>query len=206
MDNGCPSWRLSSPTWWAAPGRAFVDLDGISVLPNFDAAKRSSEHALFEKLISESKGQRLLSGLARAIWRIGRRLAQTLDTKPEELLEYVLNQRDIWDDARLAAAEKDGEDDEGEDRLEEQIADLDVALFSLIEPLDTDVSQLATVIDEVLKDSLWEKNARAAERTHTGTRTPSFYVHGLNGCGVAAQPSNARHVFSLVGGSGAFSL
>ena len=29
-------------------GRAFVDLDGISVLPNFDAAKRSSEHALFE--------------------------------------------------------------------------------------------------------------------------------------------------------------
>lgn len=147
-------------------GRAFVDLDGISVLPNFDAAKRSSEHALFEKLIRESKGQRLLSGLARAIWRIGGRLAQKLDTKPEELLEYVLNQRDLWDDARLAAAEQDAEEDEAEDRLEEQIADLDVALFSLIEPLDTDLSQLATVIDEVLKDSLWKRTlARQDEPT-----------------------------------------
>jgi hypothetical protein len=147
-------------------GRAFVDLDGISVFPNFDAAKRSSEHALFEKLIKESKGQRLLSGLARAIWRIGLRLAQKLDTKPEEFLEYVLNEPDLWDDARLAATEQEGEEDEGEDRLEEQIADLDVALFSLIEPLETDVSQLATVIDEVLKDSLWKRTlARQDEPT-----------------------------------------
>ena len=31
-------------------GRAFVDLDGISVLPTFDAGTRSQQHALFETL------------------------------------------------------------------------------------------------------------------------------------------------------------
>jgi hypothetical protein len=37
-------------------GRAFVDLDGISVLPCFDAAKRAEQHSVFETLISKSKG------------------------------------------------------------------------------------------------------------------------------------------------------
>jgi hypothetical protein len=37
-------------------GRAFVDLDGISVFPSFDAAKRTQEHAVFNKLIKDSKG------------------------------------------------------------------------------------------------------------------------------------------------------
>ena len=55
---------------------------------------------------------------------------------------------------------------QGEDRLEEQIANLDVALFSLIEPLDADVSQIAGVLDEVLKDSLWKRTlAREEEPT-----------------------------------------
>ena len=41
-----------------------------------------------------------------------------------------------------------------------------MALFSLIEPLDTDVSQLATVIDEVLKDSLWKERSRGRTNPH----------------------------------------
>jgi len=145
-------------------GRAFVDLDGISVFPTFDAGTRSQQHAVFEKLIKDSKGQRLWSGLARLIWSILHRLAQKLGVKHDALLEYVLNQRNLWDDARLAAAEQ--QEDEDEDRLEEQIANLDVALFSLIEPLDGDVSQIASVLDEALKDSLWKRTlAREEEST-----------------------------------------
>lgn len=146
-------------------GRAFVDLDGISVLPTFDAGTRTQQHAVFEKLIKESKGQRLWSGLARLIWSIGHRLAQKLGTKHDDLLEYVLNQRDLWDDARLAAAEQEEDEDEGEDRFEEQIANLDVALFSLIEPLDADVSTLASVLDDVLKDSLWKRTLAREEQS-----------------------------------------
>lgn len=147
-------------------GRAYVDLDGISVLPTFDATTRSQQHAIFEKLIMDSKGQRLWSGLARLIWFIGHRLAQKLGTTGDKLLEYVLNQRDLWDDTRLAAVEQAEDEDEGEDRLEEQIANLDVALFSLIEPLDTDISGVAVVLDEVLRDSLWKRTlARQEEPT-----------------------------------------
>jgi hypothetical protein len=147
-------------------GRAFVDLDGISVLPTFDSSKRSQDHAILDKLRKDSKGQRLLSGMATLVWHIGHRLAQKLGTNSEDLLEYVLNQRDLWQDARLAAAEQDEDEDDGEERLEEQIANLDVALFSLIEPVDADVSQVATILDEVLKDSLWKRTlAREDERT-----------------------------------------
>ena len=147
-------------------GRAYVDLDGISVLPTFEAADRSQQHALFEKLIKDSRGQRLLSGLAQLTWNLGHHLAQELGAKPNDLLEYILNQRDLWDDARLAATETEDDQDEGEDGLEAQIANLDVALFSLIEPLDTDVSQVAAVLDEALKDSLWKRTlAREDEPT-----------------------------------------
>jgi hypothetical protein len=147
-------------------GRAFVDLDGISVLPVFDAAKRAKEHADFARLIKESRGQRLVSGLARLVAQISGRLAHRLGTKRGKLLEYVLNQRDLWADARLAASEENDEEEDGEDELEKQIADLDVALLSLIEPLDADVSQVATLLDDVLKDSLWKRTlAREEEAT-----------------------------------------
>lgn len=148
-------------------GRAFVDLDGISVLPTFDSSKRSKEHAIFNKLIKDSKGQRLLSGLATLVWHIGFRLAHKLGMKHDALLEYVLNQRDLWADVRLSASEQGGDEEDEEDLLEKQIADLDVALLSLIEPLDTDVSEVATVLDEVLKNSLWK---RTLEREEEVTR------------------------------------
>ncbi|HTU36273.1 MAG TPA: DEAD/DEAH box helicase [Candidatus Acidoferrum sp.] len=149
-------------------GRAYVDLDGISVLPTFDAAARTQQHGIFEKLIKDSKGQRLLSGLAQLTWNLGHHLAAKLGAKPADLLEYVLNQRDLWDDARLAATEAGDDEDEGEDGLEAQIANLDVALFSLIEPLDTDVARVAAILDTALQDSLWKRTlAREDEPTRT---------------------------------------
>ena len=139
-------------------GRAYVDLDGIAVLPTFDAQTRLQQHSLFAQLVEKSRGQRLLSGLAQLIWQISTLLTQKLGVQKDKFLEYVLNHRDLWEDARLAAA-REGEDDEDEveDSLERHIADLDVALFSLIEPLDAQVEQLATILDDVLKDSLWKR-------------------------------------------------
>jgi len=144
-------------------GRAFVDLDGISVLPTFDAGTRPQLHAVFNKLIKKSKGQRLSSGLAILVWQLGQKLAQKLGTKHTEFLDYVLNQRDLWSDSRLEAAEEGDDEDESEEKLEEQIANLDVALFSLIETLDADVFQIAAVLDDVLKDSLWKRTLAREE-------------------------------------------
>ncbi|MBV9268038.1 MAG: DEAD/DEAH box helicase [Acidobacteriaceae bacterium] len=146
-------------------GRAYVDLDGIAVLPIFASDSRAELHRIFERMIEKSRGQRLLSGLAQLIWRISEELRKKFGVQKDALLEYVLNQHDLWSDTRLAAAEPiPNDEDELEDSLEKYISDLDVALFSLVEPLETDVEELATVLDEVLKDSLWKRTlARASE-------------------------------------------
>jgi DEAD/DEAH box helicase len=160
-------WVLISPAEFSnvvgRAGRAFVDLDGISVLPTFEAGARSQQHTHFKLLIKKSRGQRLLSGLARLVWEIGQQLGQKLGIKSDALLEYVLNHGDLWEDVRLAAAANEDDEEQGEDSLEEQIANLDVALFSLIEPLETDVGNLATILDEVLKDSLWKRTLAHVE-------------------------------------------
>lgn len=137
-------------------GRAFVDIDGITVLPTFEAGKRAAQHALFQQLIDKSRGQRLLSGLAQLIWQIAQRLTESLSVPEASLVEYLLNHTDLW--ATVGTTGDDGEDDDDlEDSLEERLADLDVAILSLVEPLSIDVSELATLLDEVLKDSLWKR-------------------------------------------------
>lgn len=140
-------------------GRAFVDLDGIAVLPTFKAGySHTQQHTLFNKLIKESRGQRLLSGLAQLIWQIIKEIRQKLSVSQDAFVEYVLNHNDLWSDTRLAAEDAPAEDeDHVEKSLERYIADLDVALFSLIEPLDTEIEHVATTLDEVLKDSLWKR-------------------------------------------------
>ena len=139
-------------------GRAFVDLDGIAVVPTFDAQSRHQQHQMFNKLIELSRGQRLLSGLAQVIWQIAKNIRKKFGVKEDAFLEYVLNHHDLWADMRLAAQEETAEDDdEVEDRLENYVADLDIAIFSIVEPLDTEVGDIATTLDEVLKDSLWKR-------------------------------------------------
>ena len=139
-------------------GRAFVDLDGIAVLPTFDGRSRSKQHALFSELIQKSRGQRLVSGLALVIWEIAQEVRKKLKVSQDDFVEYILNHHDLWEDPRLVGETAAEEDEENvEPSLDRHIADLDVALFSLIEPLDTRVEQLATTLDEVLKDSLWKR-------------------------------------------------
>jgi hypothetical protein len=152
-------------------GRAYVDLDGIVVLPSFEAEKRAAQHKMFDKLIDASRGQRLVSGLARLVWELAARISLKLGLEVSKLLEYVLNNDAVWSDARLAAPENLEEDeDESVRSFDEYVADLDVAIFSLLE-LDIPVDQLAAVLDDVLKDSLWRRtlahskeNVRSLER------------------------------------------
>lgn len=146
-------------------GRAYVDLDGIAVLPTFDAASRSQQ-PMFEELIRKSRGQRLVSGLAQLIHRVSTAIAGKVGVKQNAFLEYVLNQDDLWNDVRLAGdAHGDEDEDEVEDSLESWLSDLDLAVFSLVEPLDTPINELAKILDDVLNDSLWKRTlARVDEQ------------------------------------------
>jgi hypothetical protein len=154
-------WVAISPAEFAnvvgRAGRAYVDLDGISVLPTFDARSRQALHQLFGKLIERSKGQRLRSGLALLISQIAKMLIRKLGVPQGDLMEYVLNNRDLWADSRLAAVENENAEDDNEDSYEEHAADLDVAIFSLVEPLDLEVDTLSEVLDATLQSSLWQR-------------------------------------------------
>jgi hypothetical protein len=147
-------------------GRAFVDLDGIAVLPTFDAAKRSAQQKDFADLIKASKGQHLVSGLARLIATLVTRMAGLLSTDPSKFSEYVLNHPTFWDDAKLADA-PDDDDEEGEaatQRLSADLVDLDVAILSTVEQLDAPASEIATLLDEALKSSLWKRTLARHEQ------------------------------------------
>ena len=143
-------------------GRAYVDLDGIVVLPSFESGKRAAQHQLFDKLIDASRKQRLISGLARLVMALAARISHKLGIEASKLLEYVLNNHGVWSDARLAAPEDVEDDDEQVRSFDEYVADLDVAILSLVD-LDTPVDQLAAILDDVLKDSLWRRTLAHAE-------------------------------------------
>ena len=155
-------------------GRAFVDLDGIAVLPTFDAAKRASQQKDFSDLIAASAGQRLVSGLARLVANLIQRMGLLLGVQPKDFSEYVLNNPTFWDDSHLSEANDGEDDDEAEattQRLAADLADLDVAILSTIDQLGADVTQIATLLDEALKDSLWRRTLnRSNELTQTVER------------------------------------
>lgn len=146
-------------------GRAYVDLDGIVVLPSFEAGRpRVARHEQFEKLIQASRAQRLISGLARLVLELAARISSGLGVSMTGLLEYVANNTDLWSDDRLAAySELGDDDDQGLRSFEEYLADLDVAILSLVDPLDTPVAQLADALDEILRDSLWKRTLEHEE-------------------------------------------
>lgn len=150
-------------------GRAYVDLDGIVVLPCFDPARQSKQHEIFKQLIVDASKQQLVSGFARLVAELATILAERLEVPIPQLLEYVLNQRELWSDEKLSAAEgSEDDDDPAAKTLEEYVSDLDVAILSLVEPLDTPIEELASTLDTVLKDSLWRRTlAHANEYTQS---------------------------------------
>jgi hypothetical protein len=155
-------------------GRAFVDLDGIAVLPTFNGTKRAEQHKHYADLIEASTGQQLVSGLARLVANLAMRMSTLLRVPANQFSEYVLNHPALWDDPRLADAKDDEEDEEAEattQRLSADLADLDVAILSTVDQLGADVSQIAMLLDQTLQGSLWRRTLnRSNELTQTVER------------------------------------
>lgn len=139
-------------------GRAYVDLDGIVALPIYESGTtRSNRRKQFDRLIEESRGPRMLSGLAHLVHELAARICAKLDVSKENFLEYVTNHTGFWSDERLSDNGQVEEDEESTRSLGEYVADLDVAILSLIERLDADPQELAGLLDDVLSGSLWKR-------------------------------------------------
>lgn len=146
-------------------GRAYVDLDGIVVLPSFKSGwQRNNKHQQFASLIAASRGQRLSSGLALLVLQLAGRICARLDLEFNHFLEYVLNNGNLWADERVLALDQvDEPEDHATRSLDEYIGDLDVAILSLVEDLDASADQFAEKLDEVLNGSLWKRTLAHVE-------------------------------------------
>jgi hypothetical protein len=155
-------------------GRAFVDLDGLTIYPVMEPVVRTRRMkiAAYRRLQSEARSRQLQSGLLLLIRKITQWLAFRLGGDVNRMMEYIANQNvGPWEHLRLEAPNRRFpvrlEEDTGSEDLEAFLADLDTAIFSAIEDLDMPVERLAETLDAALASSLWK---RRLERCPPGER------------------------------------
>ena len=136
-------------------GRAHVDIDGIYVLPVFEKRKNKVSARLreFRDLDTQAKHRQMESGILLLLSVMIGVLAKKLDVPREQVAEYVLNNQDAWDKVI------EGEDTESKWALA-AANELDNAIFSTVSELDCSVDEVATKLDEALKNSYWQKRLR----------------------------------------------
>jgi hypothetical protein len=159
-------------------GRAFVDLDGLTIYPIFNSnpTTQSRRKKEFANLLEAARSRQLKSGLVELVGELAARLRKHLmnDCSWEELEEYILNTTGFWESSdsstvpwysRTADEEVPQEDDDtDEDEDDDQgtgpqlLDDLDVAILASVEQLECDPEDVAEALDEVLRSSLWRRH------------------------------------------------
>jgi len=129
-------------------GRAFVDLDGLSVLP-VDSRESSTpgKLSLYRSLIRGAGQRTLESGIALLIEHLVRQVANAQALPPDQAIEYLLGQAGQWSPT----------EGEPEENFTELIANLDSAILSTVEDLDAPRDELPDLIDRALQNSLWAR-------------------------------------------------
>ncbi|HEX8433035.1 MAG TPA: hypothetical protein VF625_17240, partial [Longimicrobium sp.] len=132
-------------------GRAFVDLDGLTVYPVFESGPEGRRKInTYDGLRRSAQERQMESGILLLIKHIALELCERMDCGFPDLLEYVLNHNGPWADVGLPT---DGE----RDMLSELLADLDTAILSTVEDLDCATEDLADILDAALRTSLWRR-------------------------------------------------
>jgi hypothetical protein len=145
-------------------GRAYVDLDGITVFPIFETGwKRRKQLNEYDQLLQDSAARRLESGLVLLVEQLIEHLAHALGASKDGVRQYVLDAASTWDVEYRPSADED--DSEADDVIAPALADLDAALLSTIEQLDCDVADVAAVLDQSLHASLWARRLARREST-----------------------------------------
>lgn len=143
-------------------GRAFVDLDGLYILPVFetDRRKAASKVAAFNNLNREAQRRQLESGVRDLIGHIIHVLTNRLGCNAEGLAEYVLNTNSPW-----KVPQQEGDDIHL--WLDAALNELDTAILGIVDVLDLPTEKVADYLDNCLQSSYWQrrlKNASADDR------------------------------------------
>lgn len=152
-------------------GRAFVDLDGLTVFPVYESlpSKRRYQLNVYRELQSEARQSHLESGIVTLVATLVDVMVRYTGATFDEIIEYVTNTEGPWTvQAMLGendppARPIDAEFDEAV-YVESALESLDTALLTTIEQHDIDISRVTESLDSALQSSFW---ARRLER-----RTP----------------------------------
>ncbi|MBX3394285.1 MAG: DEAD/DEAH box helicase [Phycisphaerae bacterium] len=140
-------------------GRAFVDLDGIYVLPILEGAANKARQRAREFLsLIEAAGQRQLeSGVRLLIELIVRVLRERLSLTDDTLVEYVLNQQSSW------TVSATGSEDTYPTGLALALNELDTAILGIVDALEMPIDQLGNYVDQCLQSSYWQRRLRRTD-------------------------------------------
>ncbi len=131
-------------------GRAFVDIDGLVVFPLF--RPKITKLRQLDRLVTSVDKRDMESGLVQLIESLIFRLQRHFNFDSAEFIDYILNSHQFsW--------RVDEETEEEETPFSELLDSFDNAILSTIEDLDTDVHNLAALLDQALHQSLWERRA-----------------------------------------------
>ncbi|MGY3235628.1 MULTISPECIES: DEAD/DEAH box helicase [unclassified Bradyrhizobium] len=135
-------------------GRAFVDVDGLVLLPFFEPnAQRSAQ---WETLKAGDQGREMESGLLRLIISLVQRMYSSLGGDLAQLLEYVLNNAQVWDFPTVAGESAERRAVALRD-WEQYLTTLDTAILSLMGENEVPDDEVPTQLDAILSSSLWER-------------------------------------------------
>ena len=135
-------------------GRAFVDLEGLILHVIWEQTPWKRQRAInrWNDLVADLQNKKLVSGLLQLVIIIAERLAEKVNVSFLEVLDYVTSDGDAW-----SFAPTDREDVETlEYQWDSRLASLDSAILELLSP-GTDISNIETVLEEALQESLFSK-------------------------------------------------
>jgi hypothetical protein len=160
-------------------GRAFVDLDGIYVLPVLESSARAHQQRLgeFRRLIAEARERELESGLLQLISVLLSLISNRLGVGIPEAAEYIVNQQE---QVELLSQ---GDEDESQ-LLAVVLAELDAGLLAMVDDLDASQDDIAARLDAALSSSYWQRRLairpvteRDAQRSVIQSRASWLWSH-----------------------------
>ena len=135
-------------------GRAFVDMEGlvIHIIREKTAAKSRRALRRWDSLIKSSGSIQIVSGLLELTVRLSVRIADQAGVPYDEVLNYISANSHAWEFKPLA----DSEDETVEIEWEVNIASLDTAILTLMEP-EIDEAGIDDELAQALSGSLFER-------------------------------------------------
>jgi superfamily II DNA/RNA helicase len=152
-------------------GRAFVDIEGLSVFPIFEKTPRRVQYRIneFLTLWNQSRSRDLESGLLLLVAKIIGALSSKLGVSATTVVERVARIDFDWQQAVNDAPAATYNEEADQIDLDRLISQLDEALLTMITP-DVEASQLGQLLDDALRDSYWERRLARIEDPTTAAQ------------------------------------